>query len=45
MEGFTSDTGNDDYYIKNISFDDITVRYRKEYNAKYINEILQRYIV
>ena len=25
MEGFTSDTGNDDYYIKNISFDDITV--------------------
>lgn len=25
MEGFTSDNGGDDYYIKNISFEDITV--------------------
>lgn len=25
MEGFTSDSGSDEYYIKNISFEDVTV--------------------
>ncbi len=51
MEGFTSDSGSDDYYIKNISFEDITVGTEKNItqniSMKYcrdiaFNNVLQR---
>lgn len=44
MEGFTSDSGSDEYYIKNISFEDITVGTEKNItqniSMKYCRDIV-----